>query len=260
MLVGRDGATQPLDLPPGLGRQRTVRLSPDGSRVAAVGISGFFWRELDGGDWQRVEVPDSVMGQGIEVTWLPGSGSLVLRSHLPGVRVDLETGEQLDLPELDGYVSWGADPGGLLTYMPRRGELVSQEPDGELRSVITTPLESLQRPIVSETSLVAARANSTIASPPAADDRDGLIALDRGTLATRGYLPLRDTSSYYVDGGALSARAWLDDDTVLFSVHPLRAGEAYLVTWDVESGELRGVTSWGGAYSASFATELLQDP
>jgi hypothetical protein len=112
VVVGGDGATQALDLPPGLGRQRTVRLSPDGSRVAAVGISGFFWRELDGGDWQRVEVPDSVMGEGIEVTWFPDSRSLVLRSHLPGVRVDLETGEQLDLPELDGYVSWGADPGG----------------------------------------------------------------------------------------------------------------------------------------------------
>ncbi|WP_193608154.1 hypothetical protein [Nocardioides lijunqiniae] len=260
MVVGRDGVAQALNLPAGLGRQRTVQLSPDGSRVAAVGITGFFWRELDGGDWRRVEVPDTVTGEGIELTWLPGSGSLVLRSHLPGVRIDLETDGQRELPELNGYVAWAADPAGLLTYTPRRGELVSQEPDGESRSVIITPLESLQRLIVSATSLAAARANSSIASPPAVDDRDGLIALDRDTLATRGYLPVRDSSSSYVDGGALSARAWLDDDTVLFSVHPLQADEAHLVTWDVESGELRRVTSWSGTYSASFATELLREP
>ncbi|WP_134742437.1 SigE family RNA polymerase sigma factor [Nocardioides sp. 503] len=237
--------------------QRTAALSPDGRRVAAAGISGLFWRELDGGAWQRVDVPHSVTGEGIEVTWLPGSSSLVLRSHLPGVLVDLGTGRQRSLPELTGYVAWGADPQGFLTYVSREGELVSQEPAGGLRRVIINLLEGLHHPVLSATSLVAARGNRVISSPPAVDDRDGLIALDRDTLAARRYLPVRDASSYYV-GQALTPRAWLDDDTVLFSVLPRGTSEEHLVTWDVESGALRRATSWPATYDASFATELLR--
>jgi hypothetical protein len=119
------------------------------------------------------------------------------------------------------------------------------------------PLENLQRPVISETSLAAARANAEWGPGRPVDDYDGLIALDRKTLETRGFLRVPYEASYYVDGGTLTPIGWLDDDTVLFTVLPKNAAKQYLMTWDVETGEVSRVSCWEQSFHAVFATELL---
>ncbi|WP_137292389.1 hypothetical protein [Nocardioides dongxiaopingii] len=266
LLVGPDGTQAALDLPDGLGTQRSVRLSPDGRRVAAVGSSGFFWRDLDGdidgGSWERVEVPAHAR-EG-SVGWLPGSAVVVLQGYGPGVRVDLATGATRLLPHLAEYVSWAADPEGRLTYQRPADEpsttgaaLVSEDGDGGTAEAFPGPLESIQRYALSDSSLAAARANgAVVGGRPAAHDVDGLIALDRATLATRALLPVEDRAGYYADGGHLVPTSWLDDDTVLFTVLPRDAAKEYLLAWDVESGDLSRVACWPTAYDASFASDL----
>lgn len=229
LLVSADGAYADLALPEGLGAQRTVSLSPDGSRLAAVGLSGFFWRSLDG-EWQRVilDEEDRVTGEGITVTWAADSSSIVLRGS-GYVQVDLDTGEQRVLA-------------GVREPVP---------------DALLGPLENLQRPIVGYSSIAAARANVSWPEVRQADDYDGLIALDRGTLETRGFLRVPDQSGYYVDGGVLTPVTWLDGDTVAFTVLPKDAPKEYLMTWDVETGEVSRVSCWSRSYDAVFATGLL---
>ncbi|WP_244928871.1 hypothetical protein [Nocardioides sp. W7] len=261
LLVGSNGVQTTFDLPPGLGARRTVSLSPDGTRVAAVGISGFFWRSLAGA-WTRVDVPTSVLGEWIEVTWMPGAQAVVLRGDLAGVRVDLSTGIQRELGFLRGYVAWGPAPDGRVVAgsgpasasAPSVRELVG---DQSVRRTYLGPLENLQRPVVGAASIAAARANTSFPDPPAPDDQDGLIALERGSLATRAFLPVRYEASYYVDGGALTPRAWLDDDTVLFTVLPKGAAKEYLVAWNVDTGQLSRVACWPSDFDATFAVALL---
>ncbi len=203
-LVGGDGKVADLALPDGLGEQRTVSLSPDGTRLAVTGISGFFWRPLDG-DWHRT----GEAGEGVAITWLPDGTPRL--------------GEAGDLIEATSY---GA-------------------------------LENLQRQVGSTTSVAAARANASWPEERQPDDYDGLIAIEGDTWATRGFLRVPDQRGYYVDGGTLTPIAWLDDDTVAFTVLPKGAAKEYLVTWNVDTGELARISCWAKSFSAVFATGLL---
>lgn len=254
-LVAGDGTVEELALPDGLQRWRTVSLSPDGTRLAVVGVSGFFWRPLDG-DWREVPVGDHSLGEGIEVTWAPDNASLVLRGHLAGTHVDLETGDQARLPMTRNYASWTLDPDGGVVTTGRPG--VREWVDGRIdREVLLGPLENLQRPVVSDASIAAARANVTWEERRRADDSDGLVALDRTTLETRGFLRVPYEASYYVDGGTLTPIDWLDDDTVLFTVLPKGAPKRYLMAWNVDTGDVSRISCWLVADDAVFATDLL---
>lgn len=254
-LVSADGVTDDLALPEGLGRWRTVSLSPDGTRLVVAGISGVFWRTLDG-QWQHLDVDgDRMFGDGAEITWTSSSRSVVLRAHLAGHQIDLDTGEQQRLPMLSNYASWGFAPDGAVVTT---GLAVRDWRDGAVRSETSLgPLENLQRPVVDERSLAAARGNTTWPEKRQRDDYDGLIAIDRETLATRGFLRVPDQASYYVDGGLLTPVAWLDDDVLAFTVRPRDAAKTYLVTWNVETGELSRISCWDSDFTAAFATGLL---
>ncbi len=254
-LVSADGVVAGLSLPDGVERWRTVSLSPDGTRLAVVGVSGFFWRPVDG-EWREVAVGDHSLGEGIEVTWAPDSASLVLRSHLAGTHVDLATGEQERLPMTRNYASWTFGPDGGVVTTGRPG--VREWVDGRIdREVLLGPLENLQRPVVSDASIAAARANVTWEERRRAEDSDGLVALDRTTLETRVFLRVPYEASYYVDGGALTPIDWLDDDTVLFTVLPKGAPKRYLMAWDVTTGDISRISCWLVADDAVFATDLL---
>lgn len=260
LLVGQAGARSRLELPAGLGPSRSVSLSPDGRRVAAVGGSGLFWRELAGGSWRRVDVPARVVRDEATATWLPGSEGVVLQGSRGGLRVDLQSGSQELLPQLRGYAWWAAGPDGRLTYLSSDAQapIAVEQEGGGVQQIHRGHLESLQRYAASATSLAAARADGGVyGGKPAPDDRDGLIALDLATLSTRAFLPVPTAGHWYSDGGHLTPLAWLGEDTVLFSVTPQGAVTTYLVTWDVESGELASATRWPEDLRASFATELL---
>ena len=106
----------------------------------------------------------------------------------------------------------------------------------------TGPLEGLILPAVGESEVAFTRAN--IVLKDRLDDRDGLLAVDRDTFETRGYLPVPDDHDYYAQMEELRPVAWLDDDTLAFTVLPKDAPKEYLLTWNVETGELSRISCW----------------
>jgi hypothetical protein len=251
-LVGGDGAMAGLSLPDGLGDRRIVSLSPDGTRLAAVGISGFFWRTLDG-DWEQIPLR-ALSGEAPQVTWLPDGSGVIVRDWDSAVRVELPSGEAEDVPSARelSHLDVGPD-GALIATAPR--QVVEWREGGEEARWATGPLEGLVLPAVGTNEIAFARANVELSGRP--DDRDGLVVVDRETFETRGYLPVPDDHDYYVQAEELRPVAWLDDNTVAFTVLPRDAAKEYLVTWNVETGELSRISCWEKSFSAVFATGLL---
>lgn len=92
---------------------------------------------------------------------------------------------------------------------------------------------------------------SAVAGAWSGGPRGGLVAVERTTGKPRALLPVRADSDH------LTPVAWLDDDTVAFTVQPPGAPKEYLVTWNVETGELSRISCWLTSFRASLATGLL---
>lgn len=120
------------------------------------------------------------------------------------------------------------------TWRPGSGGIEGGLPAGEV--------PGLERPVAGRGSIVG-----TWSSAPAS----GLVVLDRRTLQSRAVLPVR------VRPDDLTVVAWVDDDTVAFRVTPPGSPKEYLVTWNVETGELSRISCWLTSFQASFATDLL---
>ncbi len=251
-MVAPDGSWRAVDLPEEPSSTgENVALSRDGTLIAVTGRSALWWRALDEPGWIRTEYPTGVSAP---------------RDHSPGVRfiapdqvllaawpnswlVDLTTGESQVL-KYDAYPSAPDAAGTVVSFgvVRQQGfERVLREWRGTdpVRSVGIDALESLTSPAVSEAMIGAARGDGGWAGEPTKSDWDGLIALDRETLETRAYLPIRGRGSGYSDGGAMGAIAWLDDDTLLARVVPDEPSGSpqapgYLFTWNTASG----LVSW----------------
>lgn len=252
-LVSADGLVHELDLPGGLTRGRTVSLSPDGRRLVATGAGGFFWREIDG-DWQRLGAEDVPLEA--QLSWLPDSSGVIVRGWKRAVLVDLASGEVAEQRFLEGVSHLGVAPDGTLVGVTEGRSVVQWRDGRETDRVSTAGLEGLVLPAVGGSDLAFARTNLSIADPPEPADRDGLLALDRETFETRAYLPVPD-DHYYVHAEDLRPLTWLDDDTLAFTVLPAGAAKRYLMTWDVETGDISRVSCWARSFDAVFATDLL---
>jgi hypothetical protein len=85
-----------------------------------------------------------------------------------------------------------------------------------------------------------------------------LLALELDGLTTRAFLPVKDRNHWYSDGAGLTAIGWLDDDTVLAEVQPRSdAATTWVVTWNVDSGDLRRVASYPADVNLTFAIDEL---
>ncbi len=232
LAVAADGAAVKVALPDDVGDFRTVSLSPDGTRVVVVDSEQLSWRHVNSSTWRRIQIEEKgVLGDGVDVEWVGARSAVVLRGWRASARVDLDTGQQQAVS----------------------GDVLAEAGVG----VLLGPLGGLSRPLIADDSIAAARTNLVTEAPRSAEDADGLIALDRETLETRGFLPMRYEDAWYVHGGNLTPIAWLDEDTVAFRVLPPDSPKECLVTWNVETGELSRISCWLTSYQASFATGLL---
>ncbi len=243
---------------------RTIALSDDGSRIAVTGRSGLWWRDLPNGQWVRVDYPaglqlptDTPLGLDFGTV-----ESLVLAHWNAFWRVDLATGSAERLP-FDLYDDVSALPDGdvVASRFATSGKVprvVERHHDGQVVSA-TSPasLGSLQFAVGSDTSIVATRADGAYPDV-AATDHDGLLALDLDGLTTRGFLPVEDDIAYYADSGGLTAVGWLDDDTVLAKLRlRTETSTTWVITWNVETGDLRRVGSYPTDATLAFALGAL---
>jgi len=78
----------------------------------------------------------------------------------------------------------------------------------------------------------------------------GPMVVDAATGGLLGYAPIRDPHSTYTDNGFLTAKGFLDEDTLLLLVGPINfptmdIGEEtwHMVAWDIRTGAFEQITS-----------------
>ncbi len=78
----------------------------------------------------------------------------------------------------------------------------------------------------------------------------GPIVIDTATGERVAYAPIRDVSSEYSDNGYLTAQGFLDEDTLLLLVGPMRFDRMelgderwHLVSWHVRTGDFELLSS-----------------
>ena len=175
--------------------------------------------------------------------------------------VDLGTGDATRSPYLLGATGVDGDRAAEVVF--DRGQRFVDVWDGseQVSSLSITGFDSLLFPALRGTSVAAAREVASYAVPRVGAAWDGLFAFDAVDGVTRGYLPVRDQNAWYARYG-LVPFGWVDDDEVLARVIPKSSGGgesavAYLITWDVETGELARVSSYDVTSSVALAADLL---
>jgi hypothetical protein len=249
----------PEPAPEGVGR--SLALSDDGSRIAVTGRTALWWRDIPGGKWTRVDYPAPMAGQVVQLDFADDT-TLMLDRFDAFWSVDLTTGASERLP-FDIFDDVSALPDGdfvasRFAVSGTAPRVVGRLHDGELLNLTNpAPLGSLQHAVGSDTTLVATRADGSYPDVEPTD-HDGLLALDLDGLTTRAYLPVEDGRAYYADSAGLTATGWLDDDTVLAQVRPKsEPTTTWVITWNVETGELRRAGSYPTDARLTFAIDAL---
>jgi hypothetical protein len=273
-VLGEDGGWRVTRLPEERepDSEHDLALSRDGVIVSIAGTTGLLSLDVRSGRWRRAAYPDGFpqsaeYGVGLtaqvgELAWLEAGDRRW--------QVDVQTGEadEVLLPRRLHDVAFA--PHGLVVgvgsperpHLVRTVELVA--PGARTPYVFRADsLDSLTG-LASDGASLAAMRGVSVSGPDLEDVfRNGLIALDLDDLSTRAYLPVEDPDWAYSDGQALQPVAWLDADRVLVSVVALDggydSGDRTLFTWDVETGELRRVTSLPASLPYDVALDLLAE-
>lgn len=228
---------------------RAIALADDGSRIAVSGRSALWWRDISAPEWTKVRYPRGLAPADYYVSVEFGpTDALILATYEKMWAVSLPTGRAERLP-FNRFDDVSALPSGDLVVTrfadnPVRRSIERHRGGELIQSTDPTELESLQRPVANDTSIVATRGDSGRTGRGTSTDRDGLLALRLDGLTTRAFLPLDAPNGWYSDSARMTALGWLGDDTVLATVRPRDdVAHTWLFTWDVESGDLRRVAS-----------------
>jgi|GEM_PF-3373481 len=236
---------------PFVGRQVAIASSSD--VVVVTGRRALWRRDVSSGDWIEVPYP---AGFRTRFDYSPtlavdDDGRILLGQDQRWWLIDTDGGAPTRLPfdRFDDVMTSGGDvlASRFANTSPPTRAVEEWRSGSIISSQDATGFQSLQRPVADERSIAFARARTGYTVPASAVESDGLLALDRDGLTTRAFLPVPSRASYYSDNGGLSPVGWLDPDTVLVAVRPRSDPDTtWLVTWDVETGEL--------ARAASYAT------
>ena len=244
-------------------RTEAARLSTDGTWLALPGRTALWALELSDPRWRRIDYPRGFLRSRMFPLLVPMRGSQVVLGRDREWLVDLAAASFEELPNPLRTTAWGE---GVLVSVGGSSwgmNLLSWGTvGGEQHSFRTDYLQAFTGAAVSADSLAGVRGVGTYGVPRALVDRTGLVALRLDDLSTRAYLPLKDPGFAMTDGGLMAVEGWLDRDTVLASagmVGPSTHGDRTLFTWDVDSGELRRVSTLPQSLTFDVAPELLGD-
>jgi hypothetical protein len=215
-------------------------IASDGSLVAFSSEAGLWVVDVVAGERTVLPWPEEIAGPTdtpAAVRWLPGDDAvLVLHWRTPWA-MGLD-GSDEPVSYLDQYTGGLAiDPDGpVLERRFQTGEIVEWL-DGEVvRRVDDGGIAWGER---------AAAGYGLFAITASLGDwpHAGPVVIDAGTGERVAYAPVRDRNGVYSDNGRLTAKGFLDEDTLLLLVGPMDfrtmepgEGEWHLVAWSFRSG------------------------
>lgn len=259
----------PADIGDGLGPMLdSTALSPDGTKVALRGADRTYVVDLGDGSVRTFRSTG-----GTHPLWQGDSGHLLLADETAtGDVVDTATGARTAASGTGTQTGrlFAATYAGdtLLATVYGRGSADFVEVRGGAVTV------TARRPRSDAYDISDLRATATAvvgtANPVFGTGRDccddiGLLVLSRKDYAGRAFLPMTPPGNLStLLTGRLTARGWVSDQELLFSVAPPPPGTTdppvqYYLTWDTATGEVRRLGSVGQYWrDSSWATDLLR--
>lgn len=221
-------------------------LSNDGQQVAMATNAGILVVDVTSGDRRTIRLPKEIAAPWEfvpELLWLPDEkGLVVLHWKEPWV-VGLD-GKAVKAP-YDGTHSMGLavdSVGSVVEYRGDHQDLRTWQ-DDQVVSSVTSAYGGLG--MVARHGRVA-----FVGADESLPGDDGPLVLDTATGALVAYAPIRDPNSIYSDNGHLSAKGFLDKETVLLLVGPtdfdtvkLGTEKWHLVAWHLRTGEFERITT-----------------
>jgi hypothetical protein len=258
----------PADIGGGLGPMLdSPALSPDGTKVALRGADRTYVMDLGDGSVRTFRGTG-----GTHALWQGDSRHLLLADDAAtGDVVDTETGARTASPQTGTEAGrlFAATYSGdtLVTVVNNRTASAFVEFRGDAVTV------SARRRIPDSYEITDLRATGDTvvgsASPVFGRGRDccgdvGLLVLSRKDYSGRAFLPMTPANELStLLTGRLTARGWVSDHELLFSVAPPPPGTVdppvqYYLTWDTTTGRVRRLGSVGQYWrDSSWATDLL---
>jgi hypothetical protein len=222
-------------------------LSPDGRQVAMSTNDGILVVDVTRGRSRTIPWPSGPLAEPSDTApalrWLPGDQGFVVL-HWEGAWLVALDGAGRKAP-------YGAAPAAQVAVDPG-GDVVERRWDErDLRvwrdgAVVTRVLF----PYWGERLVARHGRVALTGSGNGLPGDTGPMVLDAATGELVAYAPIRDPDSAYSDNGHLSAVGFLDADTVLLKVGPIRFGEMdvgeeswHLVAWHLDSGAVERLTT-----------------
>ncbi len=232
--------------PSSLRDQAVPALSSDGRLVAYAAEAGLWVVDVVEGEQRLLPWPDAIAEAWDTppgVRWMAGDDAvLVMHWRTPWV-MGLD-GSDESAAYLGAYTAGVAvDPdGALLQRRSRSGQLVEWR-DGEVVARTDDGIAWGER-------MVAGRGMVALTGGLGGGAFAGPIVIDTATGERVAYAPIRDVSSEYSDNGYLTAQGFLDEDTLLLLVGPMRFGRMelgderwHLVSWHFRTGDFQLLSS-----------------
>lgn len=258
-LLGTDGGWRCVkgtadDVDGTIGRLLRPALTHDGTKVAVATNDGVLVVDVATGDERLVPWPAPLAGPGDDppsLRWLPGDDGLLVL-HWKDTWV-MELDGSFRKASYGGRYGSGlaVDPAG--TVVERRTELDDLRVwrGEDLVSTAPTSYQWGER-YAAGFGLVALTGGGG-----RLPGDGGPIVLDATTGDVLAYHPIRDRHAVYTDGGRLTAKGFLDAETVLLLVGPTRwvdrtaiADEYVLVAWSFRTGSFERLASGGPGMAA----------
>lgn len=224
----------------------SAALSPDGGLVTFAAEAGLWVVDVVAGEQRLLSWPDEiaeVWDTPPGVRWMPGDDAvLVMHWNTPWVMgLDGSDESAAYLGPYAGQVA--VDPDGPLRQRQFRSGRLVEWRDGEVVRRVDDGIAWGERMVAGHgmVALTGGLGGGAVAGP---------IVIDAGSGERVAYAPVRDVNSEYSDNGYLTVQGFLDPDTALLLVGPMRFGRMeqgeerwHLVAWRFRTGDFELLSS-----------------